>query len=121
MASPQTSAACCHSYLLQEWVVALSFLPAWPADAEQWRPGLVQLWQQFMPAAAQQISWWMSQLAVPCSGEQQGRLDQQRQRLSTVCSVDYIQLIQELLGPVAGERTWLHDSPDSAPVLCCGA
>lgn len=92
---------------LQEWVVALSLAPAWLFNADEWRPGLVQLWRQHMPAAAA-VDWWMQQTAAPGASEGRCSLSRQQQRLSAICSTEYLGLIGELLGPVAGKVAVQH-------------
>lgn len=119
---------------LQEWVVALSLAPAWLFNVDEWRPGLVQLWRQHMPAAAA-VDWWMQQTAAPGGSEGRCSLSRQQQRLSAICSTDYLSLIGELLGPVAGKVAVQHaqqvdmDAPvsvaqvDTTPVAAswCGS
>lgn len=92
---------------LQEWVVALSLAPAWLFNVDEWRPGLVQLWRQHMPAAAA-VDWWMQQTGAPGGSEGRCSLSRQQQRLSAICSDDYLSLIGELLGPVAGKMAVQH-------------
>lgn len=69
-----------------------------------WRAAWVRLWRQHMPAA-EQLAWWMGQLAPASGSERRLRLAHQRPRLYALCSVEYIELVAELLGPVAGEGT----------------
>lgn len=83
--------------------MALSAPTAWERCKPTPQGALEQLWEQHMPPGAA-VAWWMQQLApAEARGGWLPHLHEQRQRVYALCSLDYLELVGKLLGPVAGE------------------
>ena len=94
----------CGRHILREWVAALSFPKAWLHCRPPVGGQLAALWRQHMdPAAA--LAWWQERLGcAPGGGGGEGQRSQPRHRLHALCGTEFVELVGQLMGPVAGEH-----------------